>query len=57
MYQIEEKGMKIRNHGFSRFLIKVKYLNFLIELYFMGIGIPKVPFRRPGTEKSIWLDI
>jgi hypothetical protein len=29
MYQIEEKGMKTRNHGFSlsRFLIQVKYMN------------------------------
>nr|YP_009433823.1 ATP-dependent Clp protease proteolytic subunit [Hypolytrum nemorum]ANP26037.1 ATP-dependent Clp protease proteolytic subunit [Hypolytrum nemorum]QIB72615.1 ATP-dependent Clp protease proteolytic subunit [Cyperus glomeratus]QIB72708.1 ATP-dependent Clp protease proteolytic subunit [Cyperus difformis]QIT06800.1 ATP-dependent Clp protease proteolytic subunit [Cyperus fuscus] len=23
----------------------------------MGIGIPRVPFRRPGTKKPTWLDI
>jgi len=49
MDQIEEKGMKAGIHGFSRFLIQVKYMN----INFMKIGIPKGPFRRPGTEMGL----
>ena len=38
-----------------RFQIKVKYLNFFFNL--MPIGVPKVPFRSPGEEDAVWVDV
>lgn len=47
--------MKIRN-PLLRFHIKVKYSN-LIHFFLMPIGVPKVPFRSPGEEDAVWVDV
>jgi hypothetical protein len=40
-----------RNHGFSRFLIEVNKGYAFFGSNFGILGIPKVSFQRPGTEK------
>lgn len=59
MYKIGETEIKIMKtiNSLLRFHIKVKYSTLISFFYLMPIGVPKVPFRSPGEEDAVWVDV